>query len=448
MSYTTDERLKGYLDTNQLQRERMCLAILAIDKRYTNVRPRHPRGGPDGGRDIDATFAGEQQAIGAIGFVNQANDLADHKRKAKKKFSDDLKSARSSEPDLKAFVFFTNVNLTASEKDALIQEAKSQGLAHCEIMDRERMRLVLDGADGLSIRFQALGIPMSEAEQATFFARWGDDIQSVIADGFGEVKKALNRMQFLQEMRSPLDDLVIMLELDREYDGSEIGHFRFFVSLTLNELQDGLFMVKFGTTDRSGRAEAKSVADLTAIPPGIKHSMMGARWERRISQKETEDGTQEAQEDADEDKEKSVGGFTSIGQERVRFIRAQFGYGGGLFRIGPYLRLSDLNECMLALFVNRSLADKIKAVHIYGNEYKLGDHGSETFRTDAPLEKFQPGLLFTPEELSDEWVRIMKDIGPFRVRFSEVTPVRLFEPIEATNSLAKPKSPENRRKTR
>jgi hypothetical protein len=82
MTYTTDERLKGYLDTNQLQRERMCLAILAIDKRFTNVRPRHPRGGPDGGRDIEATFQGEQNAIGAIGFVNQANDSQDHKRKS------------------------------------------------------------------------------------------------------------------------------------------------------------------------------------------------------------------------------------------------------------------------------------------------------------------------------------------------------------------------------
>ena len=130
----------------------MCLAILAIDKRFTNVRARHPRGGPNGGRDIEATFAGEQKAIGAIGFVNQANDSPGHKTKAKKKFAEDMKSALKSESDLKAFVFFTNVNLTASEKSALILAAKSEGLAHCEIMDRERMRLALDGTDGLSIR--------------------------------------------------------------------------------------------------------------------------------------------------------------------------------------------------------------------------------------------------------------------------------------------------------
>jgi hypothetical protein len=315
MTYTTDERLKGYLDTNQLQRERMCLAILAIDKRFTNVRPRHPRGGPDGGRDIEATFQGEQKALGAIGFVNQANDSNDHKTKAKKKFAADLKSALKSEPDLKAFVFFTNVNLTASEKNALVHEAKSSGLAHCEIIDRERMRIVLDGADGLSIRFQALGIPMSEAEQATFFARWGDDIQGVIADGFGEIKKSLNRMQFLQEMRSPLEDLVIMLELDREYGAAEIGHFRFFVSLSLMEPRDGLIMVIFGTTDRAGRFEAKSVEDVEAIPPGIEHSMMGIRWERRIPEESKVGESHEAQEEDDDKGEgKTIPGFTSIGQ--------------------------------------------------------------------------------------------------------------------------------------
>ncbi|ESY13920.1 hypothetical protein [Mesorhizobium sp. LNJC394B00] len=228
MTFGTDERLKSYLDTNQLQRERMCTAVLALDKRFMNVRPRHPRGGPDGGRDIEAILNGEQKTYGAIGFVNQANDSTDHKKKAQRKFLDDLASAITADSEINAFVLFTNVNLTAAEKDTLIQKATKRGLAYCEIFDRERIRLVLDGADGMAIRFQSLGIPMSEAEQATFFARWGDDIQSVIVDGFSEIKKSLNRMQFLQEMNAPLDQFLVLLELDREYNGNEIGHFRFF----------------------------------------------------------------------------------------------------------------------------------------------------------------------------------------------------------------------------
>ncbi len=42
MLYAADERLKSYLDTNQLAREQMCLALLRIDKRFTDVRPAAP----------------------------------------------------------------------------------------------------------------------------------------------------------------------------------------------------------------------------------------------------------------------------------------------------------------------------------------------------------------------------------------------------------------------
>ena len=77
MTYETDQRLKNYLDTNQLARERLCLAVLAIDKRFSDVKPRHPRGGPDGGRDIEAVFRSSETAFAAVGFLNEANDSDD-----------------------------------------------------------------------------------------------------------------------------------------------------------------------------------------------------------------------------------------------------------------------------------------------------------------------------------------------------------------------------------
>jgi len=80
LPYQTDERIKSYLDTHQLHREQMCRAILSIDQRYTDVRPRHPRGGPDGGRDLEAIYRGDQSAFGAVGFVNQANDSNEQKK--------------------------------------------------------------------------------------------------------------------------------------------------------------------------------------------------------------------------------------------------------------------------------------------------------------------------------------------------------------------------------
>ena len=121
---------------------------------------------------------------------------------------------------------------------------------------------------------------------------------------------------------------------DRAYDGAEIGHFRFFAGLSLTELQDGLFMVTFGTTDRANRGEAKSVIDLAAMPSGIAHGIMGAWWELRTPQRDAENSSREAeQEHAEDGAGKRIGGFTSIGQETVRFVPAEFGYGGGLFRL-------------------------------------------------------------------------------------------------------------------
>ena len=35
MPYETDERLKSFLDANQLHREQLCVAILAMDKRFS-----------------------------------------------------------------------------------------------------------------------------------------------------------------------------------------------------------------------------------------------------------------------------------------------------------------------------------------------------------------------------------------------------------------------------
>lgn len=214
MPYETDERLKGFLDTNQLARERMCLAIIGLDKRFSEVRPRHPRGGPDGGHDLDATFRGGQRAFGAVGFVNQADDSAEKKRRAREKLHADLDAALAATPKPEVFLFITNVNFTVGEKDEIAAEARAAGLGYCDVFDRERLRIALDSPDGLAIRYQYLQIPLSEAEQAAFFARWGDDIQSVISTGFRDLHRTLNRLLFLQESTDPLSAFSVLFELD------------------------------------------------------------------------------------------------------------------------------------------------------------------------------------------------------------------------------------------
>lgn len=440
MAYETDERLKNYLDTNQMHREQMCLAVLAIDRRFSNVRPRHPRGGPDGARDIEATLNGVQRVFGAVGFVNQANDSDEHKKKAGKKFNEDLTEALKQDSKPEVFIFFTNVNLTVGEKDDLVAHAKSKGLASAEVFDRERIRLSLDNADGLGTRFQYLGIPLSQAEQATFFARWGDDIQAVIADGFGRLERSLNRIQFLQESTLYLRGLTAVLELDREYAGSEIGHFRAFARMHLKGPVHGIFGFIFGATDISSRIQATRVEDLANQRPGIRESMCGGQWELRVPENLFGQTAEPDQEKRDADPEsvfklERAGSFTSVGQDAVKTVRIHYNH-DMFIRLMPQLQLQDIDDCMFLFYVNRSLAHKVKAIHIFANEYKLTELSAQGFRVVDARQKIEIPLLFSDSELADDWVLLAPPVASsFHIRFSEETPKRFFPANEVTDSV-------------
>ena len=120
-------RLRSRLDANQRDREQMCRSVLALNPHYSDVNPRHPSGGPDGGRDIEAVFDGERIAYGAVGFQNGGNDSDEQKKQIRGKFSRDLKSALTAKSDLKVFPFLTNLNFTMGEQSAMKEEALKPG---------------------------------------------------------------------------------------------------------------------------------------------------------------------------------------------------------------------------------------------------------------------------------------------------------------------------------
>jgi hypothetical protein len=433
MAYETDHRLKSYLDTNQLHREQLALAILSMDKRFSEVRPRHPRGGPDGGRDIEAIFRNEQLAFGAVGFVNQADDSEEKKRAIRAKFHEDLASALSVNAPPQVFIFLTNVNLTVGDKESLIASAKSKGLHHCEIFDRERLRIALDSADGFAVRYQVLGIALSEAEQATFFAKWGDDINSVIATGFQTVQKTLDHLLFLQEAGGAISSFQVALELDRTYSGDEIGHFRAFCSLYLAEPKLKILSLLFGRSDKSERFddEKRQTSEL----PGIKHGISGAQWEQAFDpDNNTIKGTSESDDDAPE-KYRIAGTSSSIGQNTVKFITLQY-YKHDFIRFRPALSLRDFDGCMFLPMLNRSLALKVRAIHVLANGYKLHEVSSEGFYVDeVPFEVAIP-TAFDAVELLDPWVRIRpNDASVFRLSFSREIPFRMVDSRKAKNTL-------------
>lgn len=431
MPYQTDERLKSYLDTNQVHREQMCRAILAIDKRFSDVRPRHPRGGPDGGRDIEALYRSDLIAYGAVGFVNQANDSNQQKKSIRKKFSSDLSSALGAEKKPSVFVFFTNISLTIKEKESLIESGKKLEITHCEIIDRERMRISLDSPDGFSIRFQYLNITLSEEEQASFFARWGDDIQAVISTGFQRIEGTLNRVLFFQEAGDPLTHFTLSFELDRKYSAEEIGHFRLFCSMYLKEPKHKILGIIFGSSDKSNRMRDDKDTDFTEQLPGIKHGISGGQWEHHVDLEGEGSG-----EDDEEERYKQVGSASSIGRDEVKFLSISYNK-GSLIRYLPTISLRDLDEAMFLPIVNKSLADKLKAIHLYSDGYKIQEIKPEDFSIDET--DFEPNIpaKFSAQELEDPWVRVRpnKLASSFHIRFFEQTPKRMFIPEQVENSL-------------
>ena len=438
MPFETDERLKSYLDTNQLQRERLCLALLALDRRFSDVRARHPHGGPDEGRDIEAIFNRSSRCFGAVGFINQANDSPKQKRDIKKKFQSDLTAARRAAPQLSAFMFFTNVNLTIGEKVDLDQLARKAGVEYSEVFDRERLRILLDAPDGLSLRFQYLGLALSEAEQATFFARWGDDIQAVISTGFGSLRKALARIHFFQEASFPLTHLTISLELDRVYKPEEIGHFRAFVHLQLKAPVEGLLNIFFGAADNSSRQEAGSAADINPADSGIGRSVCGQQWEQKFPPEfwdSDEIGKLLGVNEGEEKLEvrypfRKAGSFRSVGYKSVESVRLSYTKSSFIqTKRGP--RLQDLDECIFAILLNSSLAEKVHKIKVVANEYVLQEFSKDSFHVSTSDGDPDIEYNFTEEELADAWAILRPEsASAFHLRFSEETPQRFYKAVD------------------
>ena len=413
MPYTTDEKLKSYLDTNQLHREQMCLAILSLDKKYIKVYPRHPRGGPDGGRDIEAIDVDGRIVFGAVGFINQATDSTESKRQIKSKFSDDLIRALGGEVSPESFVFLTNVNLTIGEKDEMYKVAKEQGIQTCEIYDRERLRVILDSVDGFAIRFQYLGISLSEAEQASFFSRWGDDIQSNIATGFQKVESGLNRLLFLQEAKRLIYYFTVSLELDRTYKSDEIGHYRFFCRMSLFHKVLHIKDILFGGSDKADRMSETTESEhptkllINGMKTGMKYGICTGQWETRWNTDDMNEETPYV----------PVSLYRHIGTEEVKFLNIQYST-SDMFRSSPHLSLEDVDGAWYIFYMTRGLAEKVKAIHISSNGYKLKEHRVSEFSIDCT--EFEPDcpMIFTDEELESPWVRIRPMVSScFKVDF-------------------------------
>lgn len=439
MATETDIRLRSWLNTNQREREQMCRSVLALDKHYTDVRPRHPSGGRDGGRDIEAIFQCERVAFGAVGFANDANDSSEQKKSIRGKFTSDLNSALKAKPDLKIFVFLTNIHLTMGEQLEMKNSAHTRGIEHCDIIDRERLRIELDSPSGFFIRFQHLNIPLSEAEQASFLARYGDRIQEIVSTGFERVERTLNRVLFILESADVLEGMYVRFHLKQAYRAEEIGHFRAFVDIFLRAAKQDILSVVFGSADKVWRFTPERNGNDDSVP-GIGAAISSGQWEQQLSPPDPigdkKEGFDEHGNDLGgeppEDKLTFVGNGSGIGLDPVPSITVRYTHDDPLIRFRPRLELRDLNDCMFMPVLNLTLAEKLHSIEVFANGYKLADIGPEDFLIDREDFSLPLSEYFSPEELRDPWVRIRPSslASTFHLGFTSQTPRRMFEHTE------------------
>ena len=125
----------------------------------------------------------------------------------------------------------------------------------------------------------------------------------------------------------------------------------------------------------------------------------------------------------------------------VRFVPLSYSHDTFL-RFKPRLSLKDLDCAMVTPVLNSNLAEKLKAVHVYANGYKLLDIQREAFKIDS--SSFDPNfpVEFSADELADGWVRIRPSGGAsnFWLDFYGQTPKKQFSPTETVDSLARPPS--------
>lgn len=324
------------------------------------------------------------------------------------------------------------------EQSEMKDEARRSGMEHCDILDRERLRIELDSPGGFFIRFQHLSIPLSEAEQASFLARYGERIQEVVSTGFQRIERTLNRILFLHEATDVLNGVSVRFQLKENFPAVQIGHFRAFVDIFLHAIRYDIMEIWFGSSDKSRRFRTDLKFEPNE-PAGISQGISTGAWERHIEipGSDKSDGVQEqnrvsdsGENEAETEKRElvQVGGSSSIGMDPVPAIMAHYPHDDSLFRYRPRLQLRDLDDCMFMPVLNKSLAEKLHSIQVFANGYKLVDIGPDDFLIDGSPHKRTVPDAFTSDELADPWVRIRpaNHTSAFQFRFTSTTPRRMF----------------------
>ena len=433
----TDRRLKDKLNANQPLRERMCLELLATEKHFSDVRPRLPNGGPDGGRDIEARYKEDELVFGAIGFVNNATDTQEHRKAAKKKFHEDLERAMAPNLDEsihvpRVFVFFTNVGLTPSIRDELQKAAYERGVVTCEIYDRERIRILLDRATGYGIRIRYLDIPLSDAEQKEFFTDWGEQVQQLMVDTLPAINSTTRRLNFLAEAQLYAETITTLVELDCDLIDATGTSFLFETMISLRVHSAGLMGFTFGKASDACATQTQREAPDGPIAPdthlGFGFFQFIPGFERYQTQSSLFDETLSSEKD-DFSPRWIEAGMSHGAIDLYRpYLQSSYSSHPLVLRGAPTCRLIELDRAMVAFACNSTLAKQIKSIRVYANNYCILNIERDDLRfypTKFDTFRLSENVLITED--ADTWVKIRPASGVtcFTPDFIKSTPPRI-----------------------
>jgi hypothetical protein len=332
-SQLTDDRLRTRT-LSQADRERLAADVLGLDQRYSLIKLRHPLGGPDGGRDLEAIYEGSVTVWGAVGFQNMVSDSPDEKKQTVRKFKFDLGRMKQEFPALSRMVFFTNTALTVAELGELCDHGQKQG-TQIDIYDRERLRAVLDNSMGLMYRLRYLDLEMTREEQLAFFTQHGQELEGMIHGHFAVVKQRLERLQFEMECRKPLVQISVVLRLNTEYSPEQLGHFRFLAVIQNRDCIGPDPALCIGGRDQWVHGSSDT-------NPTVQNVI----WSRNP-----------------DDIIDMASGQGCGNRELLARIRLQ--------GRGPFTKLGNLQYQNLRIFVSENLIGKLAGIYLVANEYVL-----------------------------------------------------------------------------
>jgi hypothetical protein len=361
---------------------------------YTRERPRRPKGGPDGGRDIEAVHEGSTVAWGAVGFRNGGGNDEQARREASTKYESDLCRSLQENPTLQAFVFFTNVDLTPTIVEKLKDTAASKGVPVVDIIDLERLRHALDSPEGLIARLQYLDIPMSATEQIALVNKFGTQLQSAVSTRFDRVERTLSQMERFLGFQKPLYRLDAFVSLEGQHRSSDIGN-------------QGV-LLKIGGLQNLGKSATCLLWNLSSHANSATHLVTSAQlW-------------------LDEDTEKITPFMPSLGLSpslMTAYCELSLTIGG------HRVRLADLTNLTLTAYVTEGLYPYLRRIVLDANGYELFDCPAATAADESPVE-LPYGVKIEVE--GRKWYKVVNDV-PRDLMFAPPLPSGRLFPLRRHN---------------